>query len=1054
MKITDASVLEKICREGMKTLLPDIPKISVGMGTCGIGNGAKEVYECLQKEIKAKKAKIQLTPVGCFGFCAEETLVNCYLPGQPLIVLHKVTAKDAKGIIDGICKGKIPLKKALCRIDDWNFYTSRVEFGKGYESIPRWNEIPFFKGQKKIVLRDSGLINPDDIKEYIAVGGYNALMKALTQMTPDSVLEEIKKSKLRGRGGAGFPTAVKWEMMKKVDTDKKYIICNADEGDPGAYMNRNEIESDPHALIEGMLIGAYVMGASEGVMYVRAEYPLAVERFKKAVDQAREYGILGKKIFGSSFSFDMSYVEGAGAFVCGEETALIASIEGRAGRPIPRPPYPAQKGLWGKPTNINNVETWINVPVILTIGGEAFAKFGTQASTGTKVFSLVGKIKNTGLVELPLGTPLENIIYQMGEGTGNKKKIRAVQTGGPSGGCIPVEHFDTPVDYESLTKLGTIMGSGGMVVMDQDNCMVDVARYFVEVTYAESCGKCTPCREGIAQELAILNKITRGEASMEDLDTLERLAYVIRDSALCGLGQTSSNPVLSTLRYFRDEYEKHIIQRRCKAGVCESLFMALCENSCPMHMNIPGYLQLLKEERIEEAFELTLRDNPLPGTVGRICYYHCMIRCRRDMVDDPVSQGDIHRYLADTMYKMGKERQIYQRLIKEKLSPTGKKIAIVGAGPAGLTAAYYLVRLGHEVTVYDSHAKAGGILQYGIPAYRLPKDVVNKELDLFKKLGVKFVFNTSIGKDLPFKNLQNNNDAVFLAVGAQKDIDLNIPGKELQGVLQGYEFLEDFARGKKLSLGKKVVVVGAGNVAIDAARSCLRLGADVTVVYRRDKDEMPANAHEIKDAMDENIKFMFLSAPYRILDDAKGRVAGLEIKKMKFDGYDNTGRKKPIETGETAVVECNTVILSIGEKVDFAPAKEIGLDLKKNGAIKVAQSSFRTNLVKVYAGGDAVTGPATVSEAMGLARQAAEAIDIDLMKERRFHKLFRDFKYKDEVISEPEGGKRINPKKLPAKERISSFQEVLGGYSGEEALQEAARCLRCDVKCHFQEKED
>ena len=353
-------------------------------------------------------------------------------------------------------------------------------------------------------------------------------------------------------------------------------------------MNRNEIESDPHSLIEGMLIGAYVMGASEGIMYVRAEYPLAVERFKKAVAAAKEYGILGENIFGSSFNFSLSHVEGAGAFVCGEETALIVSIEGKAGRPIPRPPYPAQKGLWGKPTNINNVETWFNIPVIVTIGGNEFAKFGTQNSTGTKVFSFVGKIKNTGLVELPLGTPLQNIIYQMGEGTGNKKKIRAVQTGGPSGGCIPVEYFNTPVDYESLTKLGTIMGSGGMVVMDQDNCMVDVARYFVEVTSKESCGKCTPCREGLAQALSMLNKITHGEGTMDDLDTLERLAYVIRDSSLCGLGQTSSNPVLSTLRYFRDEYERHIIQKRCKAGVCENLFVALCENSCPLHMNIPG----------------------------------------------------------------------------------------------------------------------------------------------------------------------------------------------------------------------------------------------------------------------------------------------------------------------------------------------------------------------------------------------------------------------------------------------------------------------------------
>lgn len=1048
MNIIDASTLEVMRKNGLKKLLPDIPKISVGMGTCGIGNGAQEVFAALEKVIKTKNVQIRLSMTGCFGFCAEEVLVNCYLPGMPLVILHKVTVKDAENIVQSLSKGLMPLKKALCKIEKWDFFTSKIEFGTGLISVPLWNELPFFKGQKKIVLRESGLINPEDIEEYIAVGGYSSLMKALTNMTRDSVLDEIKKAKLRGRGGAGFPTAIKWEMMKKVETDQKYIICNADEGDPGAYMNRNEIESDPHSLIEGMLIGAYVMGASEGIMYVRAEYPLAVERFKKAVAVATEQGFLGKNIFSSQFSFDLSYVEGAGAFVCGEETALIASIEGRAGRPIPRPPYPAQKGLWGKPTNINNVETWFNIPVIVSIGGDAFAKFGTQNSTGTKVFSLVGKIKNTGLVELPLGTTLDTIIYQMGEGTGTKKKIRAVQTGGPSGGCIPVEHFNTPVDYESLSKLGTIMGSGGMVVMDQDNCMVDVARYFVEVTASESCGKCTPCREGLSQALAILNKITHGEGTMEDLDTLERLSYVIRDSSLCGLGQTSSNPVLSTLRYFRDEYEKHIIEKRCKAGVCENLFMALCENSCPLHMNIPGYLQLLKEGRIEEAFELTLRDNPLPGTVGRICYFHCQMRCRRDMVDDPVNQGEIHRYLADTIYKMGKEKEIYQRLIREKLSSTGKKIAIIGAGPAGLTAAFYLVRLGHAVTVYDTHARAGGILQYGIPAYRLPKDVVNKELELFKKLGVKFLFNTRIGKDISLKTMQKQYDALFIAVGAQKDIELHIEGNKLDGVLEGYEFLEDLAIGGRLKVGKNVIVVGAGNVAIDAARSCLRQGSDVTIVYRRDRDEMPANEHEVKDAMEENIRFKFMSAPYKIIGDRNDKVTGLEIIKMKFDGFDSSGRKKPVETNEKETIPCDTIILAIGEKVEFDAGKEAGLELRKNGTVKIHQPSCRTNIPNVYAGGDAVTGPATVAEAMGIARNAAEAMDHDLMKEKRFHKLFREFKYKDEVEMEPEEAKKIEPKKVSVRERVSSFQEVLGGYTGEEALLEATRCLRCDVKCH------
>ncbi len=1047
MKILDAATLEAIRQKGLKKLLPDCPKISVGMGTCGIGNGAREVFEAFHAALKSHKTKIHLSITGCFGFCAEEALVNCYLPGQPLVILHRVTTKDVPGIVASLSRGIMPQKKALCKIESWDCFTAKLEFGHGLPGIPSWNELPFFKGQKKIVLREAGLINPEDIEEYIAVGGYSGLFKALTAMTPEVVLDEVKKAKLRGRGGAGFPAAIKWEMMKKADAEKKYIVCNADEGDPGAYMNRNEIESDPHALIEGMMIGAYIMGSDEGIMYVRAEYPLAVERFKRAIASAREHGLLGENIFGQRFTFNLSYVEGAGAFVCGEETALIASIEGRAGRPVPRPPYPAQKGLWGKPTNINNVETWFNVPVIVSIGGNEFAHFGTQNSTGTKVFSLVGKVKNTGLVELPLGTPLETIIYQMGEGTGNRKKIRAVQTGGPSGGCIPTDHFNTPVDYESLTKLGTIMGSGGMVVMDQDNCMVDVARYFVGITSAESCGKCTPCREGLAQALKLLNKITKGEATMNDLDTLERLAYVIRDSSLCGLGQSSVNPVLTTLKYFRDEYERHIKQKRCKAGVCDNLFMALCENSCPLHMNIPGYLQLLKESRIEEAFELTLRDNPLPGTVGRICYFHCQMRCRRESVDDPVSQGEIHRYLADTMYKMGKEKEVYGRLIKEKLSPTGKKIAIIGAGPAGLTAAFYLVRLGHAVTVYDSHAKAGGILQYGIPSYRLPKDELNKELDLFKKLGVKFVFNTFVGRDVSFKTLQKQNDVLFIAVGAQKDIEVEIPGKNLAGVYQGYKFLEDMGCGKKPKVGRKVVIIGAGNVAIDAARSCLRLGSEVCIVYRRGRDEMPANSHEIGDAMDESIRFMYMAAPSKILGDMRGRVTGLEIHKMKYDGYDTGGRKKPSATGETAVIDCDTVIMATGEKVDFVPAKEAGIELRKNGSIRAHGPAYQTNLARVYAGGDAVTGPATVSEAMGIARHAAEAIDFDLMKEKRFHRLFREFVYKDEVPQEPEVIKKIEPKKIPVKERIANFQEVLTGYTGDEALQEAARCLRCDIKC-------
>ena len=1046
MKITDLASLNNLQKKSMKKIMPDRPMISVGMGTCGIGNGADELFMALGRVIKTKKADIILNTVGCFGFCANEPLVNVYIPGKPLVILNKVLSKDAAYIVDALMKGNMPVKKALCKIEKWDFLTSNIEYGAGLPQVPAWDEIPFFKGQKKMVLRDAGLINPEDIDEYIAVGGYQALFKALTAMNPDSVLDEMKKSKLRGRGGAGFPVGRKWELMKNVKGDLKYVVCNADEGDPGAYMNRNEIESDPHALIEGMIIGAFVMGASKGIVYIRAEYPLAVERLKKAIVQAKEHGILGADIFGSGFSFDLDYVEGAGAFVCGEETALMASIEGKAGRSMPRPPFPAQKGIDGKPTNINNVETWENVPLIINRGGEFFAKTGTENSSGTKVFSLVGKIKNTGLVELPLGTPLEKIIYEMGEGAGKNKKIRAVQTGGPSGGCIPVESFNTPVDYESLNALGAIMGSGGMVVMDQDNCMVDVARYFVEFTSSESCGKCTSCREGLSQSLQILNRITKGKGTLRDIETLEKLAMVIKDSSLCGLGQTSANPVLTTLKYFRDEYKSHIIEKRCKAGVCENLFMALCENSCPLHMNIPGYLQMLKEGRLEDAFESTLRDNPLPGTLGRICHFHCKMRCRRDTIDESVAQGEIHRYLADTIYKMGKEKQIYNRLIKEKLAATGKKIAIVGAGPAGLTAAFYLVRLGHSVTVYDSHSVAGGILYYGIPAYRLPKDVLEKEIEFIKKLGVKFVMNTMVGTDISYRTLAMENDSVIISVGAQKDAKLEIPGSDLKGIYPGYEFLEDHAKGKKLKIGKKIAVIGAGNVAIDAARTALRLGAQVTIVYRRDRTEMPANIHEIEDDEAEKIEFRVMCGPSRIMGDSKGRVKGLEVERMKFGSVDRSGRRKPVSTGACEIIDCDTVILAVGEKVDSAFAKDIGVDTNSDGTIKTNPFTYVTSNEKFYAIGDAVTGPATAAEAMGIAKVTAEAVDLALMKERRFSNLFREFEYKDEVPLKPEGGRNTKPKKLPVKERVTNFQEILSGYTGEQALRESVRCLRCDVR--------
>ncbi|GAB1455149.1 NADH-quinone oxidoreductase subunit NuoF [Spirochaetota bacterium] len=539
-----ADALNAMAAKGLATVRPKSPAISVGLGTCGIGNGADTLFDALNDA--AKGTDVLIKKAGCFGFCAEEPLLMLYRPGKPILLFGDAKASKAGKFVAAAHDEKAYerlAKSARAKISSWDFRSSKQLFGSDFPNLPEWNELAFFKGQEKLVLRDCGLIDPESIEEYVAIGGYSALAKVLG-MEPQGVIEEITKARLRGRGGAGFPTGIKWNMMRHNEAPQKYVICNADEGDPGAYMNRNEIESDPHMLVEGMIIGAYAMGASEGIVYVRAEYPLAVQRLKKAMADATRAGLLGEHILGSDFSFKLEIVTGAGAFVCGEETALIASIEGRAGRPLPRPPFPAQKGYRGMPTNINNVETWCNVPLIMARGADYFTAIGTEKSPGTKVFSLVGKVKNTGLVELPLGTPLGEIVYGMGEGAGARKRIKAVQTGGPSGGCIPEAHFDVHVDYESLAELGAIMGSGGMVVMDQDNCMVDVARYFVGFTSAESCGKCAPCREGLSQMLRILTDITNGNGSIDDIDALERIARVVKDSSLCGLGQTAANPVV------------------------------------------------------------------------------------------------------------------------------------------------------------------------------------------------------------------------------------------------------------------------------------------------------------------------------------------------------------------------------------------------------------------------------------------------------------------------------------------------------------------------------
>lgn len=548
-------------------------------GTGCTSSGSQKIIDALQTEITKNglTQEVSVVQTGCHGLCALGPIMIIY-PEATFYSLVKV--EDIPEIVsEHLLKGRI-----VTRL----LYSETVT-ENGIKSL---NETDFYKKQHRIALRNCGVINPENIDEYIGTRGYEALGKVLTEFTPDQVIQTLLDSGLRGRGGGGFPTGLKWKLAKGNDADQKYVCCNADEGDPGAFMDRSVLEGDPHVVLEAMAIAGYAIGASQGYIYVRAEYPIAVERLEIALAQAREYGLLGDDIFGSGFNFDVGLRLGAGAFVCGEETALMTSIEGNRGEPRPRPPFPAQKGLFGKPTILNNVETYANIPQIILNGSEWFSSMGTEKSKGTKVFALGGKIKNTGLVEVPMGTTLREVIEDIGGGIPNGKKFKSAQTGGPSGGCIPPEHFDIPIDYDNLIAIGSMMGSGGLIVMDEDNCMVDIAKFFLEFTVDESCGKCTPCRIGTKRMYEMLEKITKGQGTLEDLDKLEELCYHIKENSLCGLGQTAPNPVLSTLRFFRDEYIAHVVDKKCPAGVCKALLSyvidadkckgcTLCARICP-----------------------------------------------------------------------------------------------------------------------------------------------------------------------------------------------------------------------------------------------------------------------------------------------------------------------------------------------------------------------------------------------------------------------------------------------------------------------------------------
>jgi NADH-quinone oxidoreductase subunit F len=947
-----------------------------------VASGALELSAAI-KDALAKHGladQIGVVETGCLGPCAAGPVAVIYPDG---VLYQNLKAENAERIVtEHLLKGRVVKELAAETPADID--------------MPGLKDIPFFKKQVKIVLRNCGMIDPLNIEEYIARDGYQALAKALTEMSPDRVIETVKKSGLRGRGGAGFSTGLKWEFCRKAQGEVKYALCNADEGDPGAFMDRSVLEGDPHSLIEAMAIAGYAIGAKQGYVYVRAEYPLAVDRLGKALGHARERGLLGRNILGTGFDFDLEIRMGSGAFVCGEETALMTSIEGNRGEPRPRPPFPAQKGLWGKPSLLNNVETYAAIPMIILKGAEWYAQYGTPKSKGTKVFALAGAVNNTGLVEVPIGMPLGEIIYDIGGGVRGGKAFKAAQIGGPSGGAIPKEHLNVPVDYESLNELGAIMGSGGLIVMD------------------------------------------------EDIERLEELGAMIKDTALCGLGQTAPNPVLSAIRHFRHEFVEHIHDKKCRAGVCPELVRAPCQNACPAGVDVPGYVSLIGEKRFAEALSLHRERNPFAAICSRVCFHPCESKCRRSTLDEPLSIRALKRYMVD------QEKEFQPPSLKADPANAARKIAIVGAGPAGLSCAYFLARLGYKPEVFEAAKTAGGMLVQAIPAYRLPRDLLAKEIQMVQKLGARFRLGRKLGEDFTLGELKKQGyDAVFLGVGAPAGVSLGLKKEQEAGVVEAIDFLREYNLTGKAKVGRQVVVVGGGNAAVDAARTALRLGAQsVTVVYRRTKAEMPAYAEEVEEAEKEGVKFEFLAAPLE-LEVKKGVLAAVRCRRMELGEFDRSGRRKPVsKTANDFDLPAQTLIAAIGQTLKTGELFDgVSLKLNERDFIAVVPETGQTSEPWIFAGGDAVSGPSSVIEAIAAGEKAA--VGIDQLLTGSTHAAWRRESPADTFFDpdvDPVETARAPLSLIPVSRRRGNFAEVESTWSRTVALAESKRCLRCDYR--------
>jgi len=958
-----------------------------------------EVKSALEKLVSDNQMQKQIAVIetGCMGLCAVGP-VMVVMPDE--VLYTEVNVEKVAEIFEShIQQGNIK--------EEYTFFDQTLD-----QHVTQLSEIAFLRDQSRKTLKNCGKIDPSFIEAYIAQDGYLAVVQLLEGKNENKTTQE------------------------SAEMTPKFIVCNANLGDPKVKIDMNILEGDPHSVIEGMILTGYAMGANTGYIYIDTAYEPAIVRLEAAIGQAQTAGLLGKKILNTAFDFDLIIRRGAPVYMCGEETALLASLEGKRSEPKQKPPFPLEQGLFGRPTIVHPVESFARIP-------QAFRKqplnfqYQEMQDGGTRVLVLEGNIVNKGMVEVSAGMSLGDIVYKIGGGIPCGKALKALQIG-PTGGCIPKQFLNTALDEQLLSGGGGMQGSSRFTVIDEDCCIVDQAKKLMEFIQDQSCGKCLPCRVGTQRLLDILERITKGEGQQGDIELLEELGDSIGQSSFCVLGQTAPHFILSSIRYFREEYEEHIQDKHCRAGVCADLFVSPCQNACPAEINVPGHMALISEGKYADAYSLIKLENPFPAVCGRICTRPCESKCRRGQLDEPIAIADLKRFVADRAFEQGVNAG------KDTVLPlNGKSIGIIGAGPSGLTCAYYLARLGYAVDVYEAHALAGGVLAYGIPEYRLPNDILAQEIELIKQVGVNIHLNTEIGNHITLTALREKHDALYIATGSQVSNKMKITGEELPGVFLGLDFLRDVNLGREVQVGKTVAVIGGGNTALDAARTALRMGASVKLLYRRTVEDMPADPREVQEAIEEGIEIIPLAAPVKVI--GKDRVEAIECVRMELGLFDSGGRRKPIiKEGSNYTIQVDTVIPAVSQTSDLSFMKDSDVHTTQWETVITDQKTRMTNMDGVFAGGDVARGADVAIWAIADGKKAAVEIDLFLGGKGVLNKgvdvAFSPASEEDDLLDH----ERYEMEILAPETRKKSFVEIGKGYHKLKAIAESMRCLRCD----------